>query len=58
MVWTMFCWESLGPGNPVVINLTDATFQNIVADQVHPFMATVEFKVLSQPSNYPDLNPI
>ncbi|KAJ8276573.1 hypothetical protein COCON_G00083250, partial [Conger conger] len=41
MLWAMFCWETLGPGIHVDVNLTHATYLNIVADQVHPFMATV-----------------
>ncbi|MCJ8733570.1 hypothetical protein PDJAM_G00225080 [Pangasius djambal] len=41
MPWTMFCWENLGPGIHVDVTLTHSTYLNIVADQVHPFMATV-----------------
>ena len=41
MLWTMFCWETLGPGIHVDVTLTRTTYLNIVADQVHPFMATV-----------------
>ena len=38
MLWEMFCWETLGPAIHVDINLTRVTYQNIVADQVQPFM--------------------
>ncbi|MCI4377385.1 hypothetical protein PGIGA_G00202980 [Pangasianodon gigas] len=41
MPWAMFCWETLGPGIYVSATLTRTTYLNIVADQVHPFMATV-----------------
>ena len=41
MLWAMFCWETLGPGIHVDVTLTRTTYLNIVADQVHPFMATV-----------------
>ncbi|MCI4382883.1 hypothetical protein PGIGA_G00019780 [Pangasianodon gigas] len=37
----MFCWETLSPGIHVDVTLTCTTYLNIVADQVHPFMATV-----------------
>ena len=37
----MFCCETLGPGIHVDVTLTCTTYLNIVADQVHPFMATV-----------------
>ncbi|MCI4388645.1 hypothetical protein PGIGA_G00088540 [Pangasianodon gigas] len=39
MLWAMFCWETLGPGIHVDSILTHTTYLNIVADQVHPFMA-------------------
>ena len=41
MLWEMFCWETLGPAIYVGVNLTRVTSLNIVADQVHPFMAMV-----------------
>uniref|UniRef100_A0A3Q3JTD4 Transposase Tc1-like domain-containing protein n=1 Tax=Monopterus albus TaxID=43700 RepID=A0A3Q3JTD4_MONAL len=41
MIWAMFCWETLGPVIHVDITLTRTTYLNIVADQVHPFMAKV-----------------
>ena len=41
MLWAMFCWEALGPAIYVDVNLTRVTYLNIVADQVHPFMAMV-----------------
>jgi len=41
MRWTMFCWETLGPDIHVEVYLTPATYLNIVADQVHPFMIMV-----------------
>ena len=40
MLWAMFCWETLGPGIHVDVNLTLSTYLNIVVDQVHPFMET------------------
>ncbi|KAG7467566.1 hypothetical protein MATL_G00155170 [Megalops atlanticus] len=33
MLWEMFCWETLGPAIHVDVNLTRATYLNIVADQ-------------------------
>jgi len=41
MLWAMFCWETLGPAIHVEVNLTHVTYRNIIADQVHPFMAMV-----------------
>ena len=41
MLWAMFCWETLGPAIHVDVNLIRVTSLNIVADQVHPFMAMV-----------------
>ena len=41
MLWAMFCWETLGPAIHVDVSLTRVTYLNIVADQVHPFMAMV-----------------
>ena len=41
MLWAMFCWQTLNPSIHVHVTLTHATYLNIVADQVHPFMATV-----------------
>ncbi|KAJ8254683.1 hypothetical protein GJAV_G00196010 [Gymnothorax javanicus] len=40
-LWAMFCWESLGPIVHLEASLTPDAYLNIVADQVHPFMATV-----------------
>lgn len=37
----MVCWETFGLGIRVEITLTPTTSLNIVADLVHPFMATV-----------------
>ncbi|CAM4666349.1 unnamed protein product [Leuciscus chuanchicus] len=33
MLWAMFCWETLGPAIHMDVNLTCATYLNIVADQ-------------------------
>ena len=41
MLWAMFCSETLGPAIHVNVNLIRVTYLNIVADQVHPFMARV-----------------
>ena len=41
MLWAMFCWETLGLAIHVDVNLTRVTHLNILADQVHPFMAMV-----------------
>ena len=41
MLWAMFSWENLGPGIHLDVALTCTTYLSIVADQVHPFMATV-----------------
>ncbi|KAI4872592.1 hypothetical protein NFI96_002177 [Prochilodus magdalenae] len=40
-LWAMFCWETLGPIIHVDVGLTCATYLNVVADQVHPFMVMV-----------------
>uniref|UniRef100_A0A8C4Q1N8 Transposable element Tc1 transposase n=1 Tax=Eptatretus burgeri TaxID=7764 RepID=A0A8C4Q1N8_EPTBU len=55
MLWAMFCWETLGPAIHVDVNLTRVTYLNIVADQVHPFMAKVflEGSGLFQQDNVP-----
>lgn len=37
----MFCWEASGPGIHVDFNLIATTDQNIAADQIHSFIATV-----------------
>ena len=34
MLWTMFCWDTLGPGIHVDVTLTRTTYLNIVAEQV------------------------
>uniref|UniRef100_A0AAY5KFW1 Tc1-like transposase DDE domain-containing protein n=1 Tax=Esox lucius TaxID=8010 RepID=A0AAY5KFW1_ESOLU len=41
MLWAMFCGETLGPAIHVDVTLTRTTYLSIVADHVHPFMATV-----------------
>ncbi|KAK3518727.1 hypothetical protein QTP70_009665 [Hemibagrus guttatus] len=41
MIWTMFCWESLGPGIHVDVTLTPTTYLDIIAEHVHPFMKMV-----------------
>ena len=41
MLQARFCWETLGSAIHVDVNLTRVTYLNIVADQVHPFMAMV-----------------
>lgn len=42
----MLCWETLGPAIYVDVTVTYTTYLNIVADQVHIFMATV-FPIIS-----------
>lgn len=41
MLWAMFCWATLGPGNHLDVTLSHTIYLNVVADQVHPFMATL-----------------
>ncbi|GBN42181.1 Transposable element Tcb1 transposase [Araneus ventricosus] len=41
MVWVMFPWHALGPLIPVEGTLNSCAYLSIVADQVHPYMATV-----------------
>ncbi|GBN99020.1 hypothetical protein AVEN_23185-1 [Araneus ventricosus] len=41
MVWCMFSWHALGPLIPVEGTLNSCAYLSIVADQVHPYMATV-----------------
>lgn len=36
--WAMFCWETLGPPIHVDVTSTRTTYQNIVPDQVEPFI--------------------
>ena len=45
MLWTMFCWETLGPGIHVDVTLKRTPYLEIVADPVHSFVAmtTVPF---------------
>jgi len=38
MSWDKFCWETLDPEIHLDINLTSATYLNIVAQQVHSFV--------------------
>ena len=40
MVWGMFSWQTLGPSIPNDQRLKATASLNIVADPVHPFMAT------------------
>lgn len=37
----MFCCVTLGPGIHVDVTMTCTTYLSIIADQVHPFIATV-----------------
>lgn len=53
----MICWETLGLGIRVYVTLTCTTYLNIIANQVHTFMATILFKVLMWPLCSLDLNP-
>lgn len=39
MLWTVLCWETVGP--VIHVTLTCTNFQNITADQVKPFIAMV-----------------
>ncbi len=41
ILWAMFSWDTLGPIIPTAQSLTAVRYLNIVADQVHPFTATV-----------------
>ena len=41
MLWTMFCWEALGPAIYVDVTLTHITYLSIVEGHVLPFMETV-----------------
>ncbi|GBN03595.1 Transposable element Tcb2 transposase [Araneus ventricosus] len=41
MVWVMFSWHALGPLNRVEGTLNSCVYLSIVADQVHPYMATM-----------------
>lgn len=36
ILWTMFCWETLGPGIHLKVPLTGSTYLKSVTDQVHP----------------------
>ncbi|GBO32848.1 hypothetical protein AVEN_38920-1 [Araneus ventricosus] len=41
MVWGMFSWHALGPLIPVEGTFNSFAYLSIVADPVHPYMATV-----------------
>ncbi len=41
ILWAMFSWDTLGPIIQTAQSLTAVRYRNIVADQVHPFTATV-----------------
>ena len=41
ILWALFCWETLDPAIHVAVTLAHTTYLNIVADQVHPSIATV-----------------
>ncbi|KAK3535233.1 hypothetical protein QTP70_005025 [Hemibagrus guttatus] len=41
MLWSMFCWETLGPAIHVDVTLTRSTYLSIVAEHLNPFMETV-----------------
>ncbi|KAK3572207.1 hypothetical protein QTP86_026064 [Hemibagrus guttatus] len=41
LLWSMFCWETLGPAVHVDVIVTRSTYLSIVADHVHPFMETL-----------------
>lgn len=40
-LWAMFCWETLGPALQVEDTETHTSYRDILANQVHPFMAAV-----------------
>jgi hypothetical protein len=42
MVWGVFSWHTLGPLIKVEQCLNATTYLNIIANQVHPFMAAVK----------------
>ncbi|KAK3535325.1 hypothetical protein QTP70_007940 [Hemibagrus guttatus] len=41
LLWSVFCWETLGPAIHVDVTLTRSTYLSIAADHVHPFMETL-----------------
>ena len=41
LLWAKFCWETLGPDVYVDVNLTHATYLNILVGKVYPFFAMV-----------------
>ncbi len=41
MVWGIFSWHTLGPLVPIEHRLNATAYLRIVAERVHPFMATV-----------------
>ncbi|KAK3568332.1 hypothetical protein QTP86_004231 [Hemibagrus guttatus] len=55
LLWSMFCWETLGPAVHVAVTVTRSTYLSIVADHVHPFMETLfpDGCVLFQQDNAP-----
>ncbi|KAK3560711.1 hypothetical protein QTP86_014737, partial [Hemibagrus guttatus] len=55
LLWSMFCWETLGPAVHVDVTVTRSTYLSIVADHVHPFMETLfpDGCVLFQQDNAP-----
>ncbi|KAK3523811.1 hypothetical protein QTP70_010172 [Hemibagrus guttatus] len=41
LLWSMFCWETLGPAVHVDVTVTRSTYLSIAADHVHSFMETL-----------------
>jgi len=41
MLWVTFFWKTLGPTIHMDVNVARATYLNIDADQIHPFMTIV-----------------
>ncbi|KAK3533242.1 hypothetical protein QTP70_013655 [Hemibagrus guttatus] len=41
LLWSVFCWETLGPAVHVDVTVTRSIYLSIVADHVHPFMETL-----------------
>lgn len=47
VLWSVFCWVTLGPTIYVAVTLTSSSCLNISTDYVHPFMETVFLALLS-----------
>ena len=56
MLWAMFCWEALGPGIHVEVNLTHATYKTSLWTKYSPGQKLSHEWTKVTIVNYPTLN--